>query len=722
MPKDIVADQKRFAREQLSREPELEPTTEMDFPKFEGDSAKTTVTPPSIQSPKAPPVPRGKAPIQPTEYQTTVTTTQTVRPADPKPEVDKPEIEIPVPVMPSYSDLEPEVQRFAQCLWHITYKRPPSWRVRLWKISLPQEEIDNVPQGTIDEVLYFLSELPPASYRFKIETEKGIVENFAFQPVFDTRPDSPNFVTERRTTKLIRKYVTGYRENADQTPRPIAADHSGASASLLTEAERLRQQRVLMQEKRDTEQLRNEIERERERDRAEGNKMNETVMATLAEMRREIQDAKAAPKGPTILEILTAATPLISAYITAQSSKGSEFKDALNLIIETNKAQQTMQLEQLKEMRETAQRLIDKQASNPMDQVKMILDLQSHARKETLEMIEAARGNDGGDDEINIDPNNVTGSLFAEGVKALISAFKSGGPEIVKMIASRVGKPPEQVTETDLAALSQRLQHMPAQPQQPRQFMPPQEPRALPLRPQAHPSPATVGATLSAPPVQFNPADLGQAAGAAVQKPTVDAVAIPATQTEIPSSQSNEPAAPVTIPEAKQDAEPTPAPTETLTIETQGNVGISTGPGTVVTPTQVLPVTPVAPVAVDADLHEADLREHVDVCLRQYMLVDLQTERAEHEWQLYAAQKFHRDFLMKLVLLESNEQRMAVLKSKADPALMAEIERLWFKEGSKNFDNMKAAWDQFVLEVMQPAPSTPPEAPASPAETGEVKA
>jgi hypothetical protein len=241
-------------------------------------------------------------------------------------------------------------------------------------------------------------------------------------------------------------------------------------------------------------------------------------------------------------------------------------------------------------------------------------------------------------------------------------------------------------------------------------------PRALPPVPQAHHA-ATVGAQIHAAPVQFNPEEHAPTpvTGAAVQaKPTVDTVAIPAPQTGIPSSQSPELAAPVVeVPAAPTPTEQLP---EKVIIATEGNVGINAG-----APAPAAPVT-VDAIVADKDLLELDLKEHLDVALREFMLVDLQTERSEHEWPLYAAQKWHRDYCLKLCLCETHEQRMDMVKEKADAALFSKILELWKKEGSANGYNLLMAWSAFIREVMTPTPQTAPEATASSATTEGVKA
>lgn len=141
-------------------------------------------------------------------------------------------------------------------------------------------------------------------------------------------------------------------------------------------------------------------------------------------------------------------------------------------------------------------------------------------------------------------------------------------------------------------------------------------------------------------------------------------------------------------------------------------------------PEQIITVQPTAPVASASqtviqavpttdNLIEHDLREFIDVCCREYMLVDLKTERQEHEWPYYATQKWHKDFKMKLVLVETHDQRMDILKEKMDAALFAEIMVLWKKEGSGNFYNLQVAWNTFITETMKPPEAAASEATAT---------
>jgi hypothetical protein len=711
MPKDRTAEEQiAFAREQARLE-STTATAEETVPNF--DEAPATVNVPALPQVKAPPVKTGKGQVQPVQVETTTTTTQTVRPAEPVAKPEKPAaVDIPDPVKPTYDFLDEDQRRFAQALFHLATVKPPAWRLRLWRISPPHEELDGVPQSTIEDVLFHIIELPEACYRLKLQTEKGIVNHHAFQPVIETRSDGSNSFAAGKSVRFIRKLIPGWREEPKLETTSERRSRDVMPTGELSESARLRQEREVLEERRKTDELKRDIERERNQTATEKEKqMNDTVLATLAEMKAQLAAAQQAPKGPSLIEILTAATPLVTAYLAAQSNKGSEIKDAMNLIIETNKAQQQMQLEQLREMRETAQRLIDKQASNPMEQAKMMMDLQQHGEDRAMKMMEMFRDR-GDDDDMNLDPAHPWSSLALEGFKTLVSAFKSGAPEIVKMIASRTGKPAEQVTEADLKNLYAQMQQMP--PQQPVRQIAAHPPRALPPVQPAHHA-ATVGAQIHAP-VQFNPDEhapnVTPLTGAVVQaKPTGEPVAGSSNGTGM-QSDSPEHTAPVVVevPAATTPTEPLPIPEVSTPATAPDAAPAAPTPAPVSTDT----------IVADKDLLDLDLREHIDVCLREFMLVDLQTERQEHEWPLYAAQKWHKDFNLKLCLCETHDQRMDMVRTKADATLFAKIMELWKKDGSANGYNLLLGWGTFIREVM--TPQTAPEASASTATTEGVKA
>jgi hypothetical protein len=621
---------------------------------------------------KAPPVPRGKGPVQPIEY--TTTTTQTVRPLEKTPE-EQPQ--------PNYLENVPVLhRRFAQYLWKMYNEEPKNWRLHIKRLP-EQIDIPNQCRGPYEDLVAFLQSLTPAKYRVRIKVNEINITDVGCDPIFDFSEQEQQGISPGAAAFL--KRINPVPESNDPT------------------VDELRRKRHILSEKAETEAAQREYERRREqadeeRDRRASAPV-EALKAELAELKGMFKDlmAKVSNPPPPPMDPLVIVKELGSVFAQIAKPQDST-KDIAMMMIENNKSSIAMQIEQMKELRTT----LEKQAGNPQEQMKFYMSLQQQGEERAMKMMEYM--NPPEKDDVEIDPSNVWGSLAAEGVKTLISAFKSGGPEIIKMIASRVGKPAEQVTEGDLANLAQRLHHVPpvaAPVRQAQQFLPnPQPSRPLPVA--------------SNPPERFDPL-------APTVQPKTVTVNKPVPSTELPQE--------VALPSAPPTGTgPLPGEVPIATVSAD-STGVSAAPVVQASPaastsqqtTAIPPQDPLARIEDPLGLSReelADLIAEVDYCLRNHMVVDLKGEKPEHYWPQYAFENWPKSFKMALVLAETVEEKMNFVRKYADPKLCDEILTIWKKPGSVNEYIFGLAWNSvFTTLVMTPAATESPAQSAPPAPT-----
>jgi hypothetical protein len=331
-------------------------------------------------------------------------------------------------------------------------------------------------------------------------------------------------------------------------------------------------------------------------------------------------------------------------------------KEMVSLITETNKTVMTAANEKSGEFKELALMLLTKKLDSGDDQLKTYLDLMDRGEARAMKMVDMMRGDDG---HVEIDPEHPWMSLGAQvatrGINALIDIFRTGAPAIQEMIANRVGKPRDAVTQQDLSVLADQLK-----------TVQPLRPAAPPPMPKINPPPLIPQSAASMPPPEmFQPGPLASQASEN-PVPAATAEAVPETPHTPPTSEGQAQAAPI-LPAAAGS----PAPQQAV---------------------------PVAVSATTPELMEQDLREKVAICIEDYMLVDLTAERPDHDWPSYAADKWPQTFKQAFVVCPGHEERIALIKKKVAPEVWAKVDALLAKPGP-NMYCFQLALNALVSEI-----------------------
>jgi hypothetical protein len=270
------------------------------------------------------------------------------------------------------------------------------------------------------------------------------------------------------------------------------------------------------------------------------------------------------------------------------------------------------------------------------------MDMQEKGEERAMRQMEMLRGQDDPD----IDPNNIWGSVLAQGVGALVKMFREASPHIAQMIAGKVGKPAEQVSDADLAQLHAKLSALPDAPQH-QLAAPPPAPRVQPQPRPAPPQASTIG-------TGFPPA--------AESIFSEDELNFAPTIQPPPPGLSTQP-----------ESAPPPQPVDSGSPQQEGEVSLD-------------------------QKVELDLVEKINEVISEYMLVDLKTQRQDHDWPHLANELWGKDFKDKFAAAFEHADRIKMLKEKANPTLWAQAEEL-MPMASANAYNFGVALTNLVNSI-----------------------
>jgi len=480
------------------------------------------------------------------------------------------------------------------------------------------ENIEIPPRGPIEDILTCLREsVGPGTYRVRVYDGNGW------------------HVQGSRGTITVK---IGQNEGQYAGPNiPFPRDAQGGIRQDDDEATRLRKERVVIDETIQTETKREQLKRLKETAEREAEmKLSQPVESLKEELRAQREtfkeelramrdELKSSQNKLDLPALLTALAPVLTVVLAKPvAEKGGDIKDFVAMMAEMNKQSAQSSTAMMTQLQGMVIELIGKKADNPETMFKTMMDMRREGREEAKEMFEMMNKND---DDFDVDPNNVWGSIAAGGIKALINAFKHGGPQIMQMIASRVGKPATQVTEADLGELQRKIEQLPPPPQQ-----------------------AALPAPTSQAPVMFNPAPANESitGPAQVQPPIISS----------PNGTAQQPV-----------MEPTPE------------------------------ASPLPPVPEGLDAVETDLRHSINEVIQDFLLMDIKAERPEHDWPFMAVKSWHRSFLKELADAPSGFDRMKLIRIKANPALMKQVDDALAAVHVSNYSRLDAALNVLADEI-----------------------
>lgn len=414
---------------------------------------------------------------------------------------------------------------------------------------------------------------------------------------------------------------------------------------------------------------REEVEAKREAKDAE----ESPTVARIAELESKLEAAlKPKPSEWTLDKIavlLTAAAPIIQLFIP---KKDDSIKEVLQTINQTNKETNEKLIRLLEKKEEKGG---DKDAFEIFRMLRKELKDEEKDKQAWLEKMTPRN-----DDDIEIDPNNIWGSLAAAGVKGIIHLFKTGGPgmvEAIQTIAANVGKKPEQLTDADTAAVQRAIaESAAAEKRRPLQLPPQQQVQRAPLGP---PRPLQLPQRMNAPANGVPP----QAPAAVLNKPSGESPPGATAQTlptGTPPTIVEQPAvAPVvagdtTIPESIPDSSATAS---------------STG-------------SSVAPFKLANPKLEDDLVLEINKSVED-MVIDIESGRmvrgAALVWIDDSLDRWNTDFLKYLATIESHMERYKVIRSKASADSLEKLDNA-LMEAAKKLDADKPGestylWNNF---------------------------
>lgn len=240
-----------------------------------------------------------------------------------------------------------------------------------------------------------------------------------------------------------------------------------------------------------------------------GGNQVQAVLAQQAQHNREMIAAFSANKFD-FTGLITALAPVLAVILKPKDDTGMEKmfqmlmkqqSDAMTAAREDRKFMAEVQQKQTEMMMKAIE---GKKAGggemNMMQMMQLMRDMKNDIREDFERMLPKD------EDDVEIDPNNLWGSVAAQGIGGLIKAFKTGSPAAMGAIAavlSNIGKAkPEDVTPLDLPALNQELQrrgiHATFAPIQ-------QQPQLMTNIPHAPVVPSRAATLPDMPPPVFNP-------------------------------------------------------------------------------------------------------------------------------------------------------------------------------------------------------------------------
>ena len=276
--------------------------------------------------------------------------------------------------------------------------------------------------------------------------------------------------------------------NIGEAECPAPAEESEDSNPLQNEKRRtqlLREKKLQMEAELDLKKT--ELEHKQLISGAADSPLQKTI-DTLAKQIEDLKRANEKPQktlGEQLLEAMPILTPLIAALAPLlKREKDTSMAEAIKEMSHQQERQADRQREQQKEFLHTLEKMNEKVLETVKEKSSKHGDILETIKviRELNEEFSPPR-----EEEFDIDPNNVTGSIVAGGIKALINAFRTGGPQIASAIAQAAAvlhKTPETLTQSDIPAIENELRRSLPNPQP----LPPQVRRPAPM-PRTTPAP-----------------------------------------------------------------------------------------------------------------------------------------------------------------------------------------------------------------------------------------
>ena len=456
------------------------------------------------------------------------------------------------------------------------------------------------------------------------------------------------------------KLVTEHRVH--QTRRNIERQQR-----LEVEAEERRNGAPQAEAQRTADQLRNELREVQHQSDIKMNTLNSNFEKLMLLLANKKDDSGFEKMMMMFVEMNKAAQAQQTQLLTAMMANNnkSDWPSILQMQNESNKqivqmATQSATAGSAKSERLLEQLIINK-IEHPDNAIRQALEMRESGRKEAIEMwqmLEEARGGNSDDRDV-IDPESGfwgnAGNLILHGIKSLVSgASRGGGMKAMELLSGILQKPAgtTQFSEADLQLAADRI----AQARQNPQLSAPMQRPALPA-PAAAPQRRTsiklfdrIYETESAPPLE----------SLAPLMPD----AMMQQQQQMPGL--------VEIEESEAHADTsTEASSEVLEAEAE----------------------------VTANEPADYVTEAVSLAI-----ADIRAGRREHDWVDFALGKWNRDFLQELVKLPDDQQRIALIQQKTDPAVFNELVALLTDaqkpQNYRDFvENFKALLEEASAEV-----------------------
>lgn len=420
----------------------------------------------------------------------------------------------------------------------------------------------------------------------------------------------------------------------------------------------------LIKEQREEDRRKEEQREQREEQRRREER--EFQRGLFEALSKKAEQPPTEPVSKQLAALLTAASPILAPVIEAiaktrltpqEPQKAIDpLESAMKLLQALGTQQETKQAHEVKLL----DKLLDSRLNAPTDNLAAIREAEERSESRMMwlwEQAEKAReraernSNNGSDDDLNLDPNNLWGSGVVALIRGLYTLVKEGGPAMAQLISAHVQKPADQITPQDLAPLAERLQQLPrpTQRQLPVATNPPQRRPQQQQQPAFQPT-AAVWQTLDG-------------ANAPPQPPPVipnaDSPHVPSSTAVIPSAAMppQAPIAPISPPSSVPLAPPVAAPT----------IVLNAPPDAVVT---------------GADLVD-DMRQDVELTVKD-IIIDCRQQREEHTWHDAAFRTWPKALKEQFAQVGASQSRpdepywwqIAKMKELCDPKLWSEVEPL----------------------------------------------
>jgi len=166
--------------------------------------------------------------------------------------------------------------------------------------------------------------------------------------------------------------------------------------------------------------------------------------------------------------LVAALAPVLAALVSKPAAAPAN-NDSLAMIAKMQADSTAMMMKMMMDSQQTTTNLFVKMmemnGNKKSDAMGMpeLFKMMREMKEDIREDFQAALPRD--DDDVEVDPKNISGSLLAYGIKGLIHLFKTGGPAVaaaVAQIAASAGKNPNELTDADEPAIRAALNIPPA--------------------------------------------------------------------------------------------------------------------------------------------------------------------------------------------------------------------------------------------------------------------